>query len=308
MFAIRKTQSLIVSHNEMNQGLFGMVFLDLFEALPILEKNEITVSKLHWDIRTKQYGSIFQNVLEYNSESTRNRLQAKKRIKLSSLRKQKPQYALGDDFVKLNKLFFKYFRIPKTLDEIATSFGLGEFLGIHYRGTDKINHYDNTVLIKKDFYQIIESYISANNITKVFIASDEEDLLNYFASKYPDIELKSSRMFNNFYPHHSNPDPQRNAKEAMIDMLCLSKCKTVLKASSALSSWAKVIEPSLEIYRLNGLRMFTDIPYFPEAYVPLLPKNDQYSKACNNILDKVQKGDWSYEHGEQFNNFFVKER
>jgi len=308
MFFKQKNQSLIVSRNEMKEGLFGMVFLDLFEALPILENEEVTVSNLHWDIKTKLYGSIFPNVLVYNSDSPRNIFSRKKRIKLSVLRKQKPQYVLGDDFVKLNKLFFKYFSIPKALDETTSSFNLGDFLGIHYRGTDKINHYDNTVLIKKDFYQIIDSYITHNNISKIFIASDEDDILSHIKSKYPDIELKSSRTFANLFSHHDNPNPERNAKEAMIDMLCLSKCKTVLKASSALSAWAKVINPKLEIYRLNGLRMFTDIPYFPEAYIPLLEKNNQYTDDCNNILLKVQKGDWSIEHGERFKDFFVRMR
>jgi len=308
MFFNQKLQNLIVSRNEMTEGLFGMVFLHLFEVIPILENENIDVDKLYWNITTKHYGAIFPNILEYNSKYPRNRFQIKKRIKFSALRKQKPQYVLGDNFAELNNLFFKYFRIPKALDDVATSYNLGGFLGIHYRGTDKINHYDNTTLIKQDFYEIMDSYITHNKITKIFVASDESDILDYFKSKYPDIELKSSRAFDHVFPHQSNPDTEKNAMEAMVDMLCLSKCNTVLKASSALSAWAKVINPDLKIFRLNGLKMFADIPYFPEAYIPLLDKNSSYSEECNNILNKVQMGDWSYENSEKFSNFTLKIR
>jgi hypothetical protein len=54
--------------------------------------------------------------------------------------------------------------------------------------------------------------------------------------------------------------------------------------------------------------MFTDIPYFPDAYIPLLEKNDNYTNECNSILDKIQKNDWSISNRHKFNNFYCKFR
>ena len=94
----------------------------------------------------------------------------------------------------------------------------------------------------------------------------------------------------------------------MIDMLCLSKCKEVIKVSSALSAFSKIINPNLKIFRVNALKMFADIPYFPDAYIPLLDKDSNYSTECNNTLKKIQLNDWSMKYGKRFNNFYYKIR
>jgi hypothetical protein len=89
-------------------------------------------------------------------------------------------------------------------------------------------------------------------------------------------------------------------------MLCLSKCKTVLKNSSALSSFAKVINPSLNIYRINSYKFNPDpnnIPYFPDAYIPLLPTNVNYGDDCNNLITQIQQDDWSIQYPNIYNNF-----
>jgi hypothetical protein len=115
---------LIFSNNEMSEGLFGMVILFLFEVLPIFEENKININSLFWDISTISYGSIFPNILEYNNEYLPPNSNFDKRIKLSDLRHSQIQYVLGDDFIKLNKLFFKYFKIPEQLLEISNSYKL----------------------------------------------------------------------------------------------------------------------------------------------------------------------------------------
>ena len=54
--------------------------------------------------------------------------------------------------------------------------------------------------------------------------------------------------------------------------------------------------------------MFADIPYFPDAYIPLLDKDPNYSTECNNTLKKIQLNDWSMKYGKKFNNFYYKIR
>src|SRR6185436_2872679 len=63
----------------------------------------------------------------------------------------------------------------------------------------------------------------------------------------------------------------------------------VLKCSSALSGFAKVLNPSLECYRVAACKMFSDIPYFPDAYVPRLALRDP---AASAILARQFEGDW----------------
>lgn len=299
----------IVSKNQMSEGLFGMVILFIFEILPILETNNIDITKLKWDISTTNYGNIFPSILQYNSEYI-NPYKINKKIELFHIRNNYLQYTLGDDFSKLNRLFFKYFKIPKELDLIAENYNLNDCLGIHFRGTDKTcdNKMNNPITIN-DFYIIIDSFLKNNtHITSVFLATDEKHMLDYLKPKYINITFITSRNFNNNLFWRNNENVICNGKEAMIDMLCLSKCKIVLKVSSALSAFSKLINPNLNIYRLNALKMFVDIPYFPDAYIPLLEKNENYTEECNKILDKIQQHDWSKTHKENFNNFHYKSR
>ena len=306
----------IISHNEMSEGLFGQIILYIFEILPILENNKINpkrerscTSSVNWKISTLSYGDIFPNILECNSKYNNNNIFQFYDINLRGGFAKYNAYVLGDDFIKLNKLFFKYFTIPYKLIEIANNFNLKNFTGLHFRGSDKTTDTCmNTPITKLDFYIIIDEYIKTNKIKNIFLATDENDILDYFKYKYPNIIFKSSRSFkgNLFWKNNSNNE--LNAKSAMIDMLCLSQCKEVLKVSSALSSFAKIINPNLKIFRLNALKMFNDIPYFPDAYIPLFKKKSDYSDECNRIIDKIQSNDWSKKYYDKFNNFYYKVR
>jgi hypothetical protein len=298
---------LIYSENELNQGLFGEVFSSIFQLLPVLENNEINASNLYWYIRSVNYGSIFPEVLDYVNDDKNIEQSMNASMGFNELQKVLPQYILGDDFSALSRLFFKYFKIPKQLDYVSSSLTLQDYLGLHYRGTDKITNTDsNTPVTKEIFYTIVDSYINANNIKNIFIATDENDVFDYFVSKYTDINFKSARDFKGNLFWKNNENPSVNAKMAMLDMLCLSKCKTVLKVSSALSAFAKVINPSLNIYRINSYKFNPEtniIPYFPDAYIPLLPTNEKYTKECNDLLTEVQQDDWSIQYPNIYNNF-----
>lgn len=298
---------LIYSENKLNEGLFGEIFLWIFEILPILENNNIDVNNLFWYVQTLSYGSIFPEILDYVNNDKNIEQPMNNTIDFFELRNIRPQYVLGDDFSTLSKLFFKYFRIPKQLSDVAQSLSLKDYLGLHFRGTDKTSDSDfNTPVTKEIFYTIVDSYINANNIKNIFIATDENDVFDYFVNKYTNIHITSARDFKGNLFWRNNENPTMNAKMAMLDMLCLSKCKTVLKISSALSSFSKVINPSLNIYRINSLKFIPNpkhIPYFPDAYIPLLPTNEKYTEECNNIIKEVQCDDWSIQYPNIYNNF-----
>ena len=305
------TYTFISSKNEMSEGLFGMVILFIFSILPILELINVNINDLKWDISTLNYGEIFPNLLEYNSKYIDIDFENDKTvINMFDLMRNKPQFVLGDNFSELNKLFFKYFKIPKHIKDKADIYDLNDCLGLHFRGTDKTTDLNmNNPITKNEFYIILDSFLCSNkDIKNIFLATDENDMLNYLKNKYEHINVKTSRDLNHNLFWKNNNNIIKNGEEAMIDMLCLSKCKVVLKVSSALSSFSKLINPNLEIYRLNALKMFTDIPYFPDAYIPLLKINKTFTDECNSILNKIQKDDWSKMNFDKFNNFTYKLR
>ena len=92
---------------------------------------------------------------------------------------------------------------------------------------------------------------------------------------------------NNFSENKKIFYPGSGADDCIIiayDSLLLSKCKIVLKCQSALSAFSKIFNPDLEIYRITCCKLFSKVPYFPEAYIPKYIIKDQ-----NNIILKKLK-------------------
>ena len=197
----------ITSKNEMSEGLFGMVILFIFEILPLLEINNIEINNLKWDISTSNYGNIFPFILEYNSEYI-NPENINNKISLFDLRNKFKTFILGDDFTKLSKLFFKYFKIPKELELISDSYNLQNVLGIHFRGTDKTRDTGmNNPISINDFYIIIDSFLKNNtDFINIFLATDENAILDYLKNKYTHINFITSRNFNHnlFWKNNEN--------------------------------------------------------------------------------------------------------
>ncbi|MDB5294496.1 MAG: hypothetical protein JWO31_479, partial [Phycisphaerales bacterium] len=63
----------------------------------------------------------------------------------------------------------------------------------------------------------------------------------------------------------------------------------LLKCQSALSGFAKLLNPSLDAYRVAASKLFVPFPYFPDAYVPALTSADPASGA---LLKRLMHGDW----------------
>lgn len=283
---------IIRSTQDFEVGLFCIISY-ILKALPLLEYKNIDKQNIYWDVRGVCYGSIFPNILEYEMINNYEIIKNDENTEILEL-EDITQYHLGNDFVGLNKLFFKYFTIPQDIINVVNTYDLTNYLGLHYRGTDKVIDTEMNTPISIDEYKIIiDSYIIVNNITHIFLSTDEGELLTYFTTKYPLITIKTSRdMREDLF--WKNPDNYiNNAREAMIDMLCLSKCNTVLKTSSALSAFSKIINPNINIYRINASiytinDIYSDTPYFPDSYIPLLECNEKYSHECNEILIQKQ--------------------
>ena len=293
---------IVRSKDTIIAGLFGCVLNYIFRTLPLFEEQNIDKRNIYWDISTIHYGDIFPNILEYENINNYETIKDDENTEILDLiditvdpPSDAKKYYLGNDFVGLNKLFFKYFTIPQDIMNVLKTYDLTNYLGVHYRGTDKLTDTEmNDPVSIDEFKIIIDSYIIAHNITHIFLSTDEGTLFDYLTKKYANITITTTRNMSRDLFWQTPDNYMNNAREAMIDMLCLSKCNTIIKTSSALSAYAKVINPNINIYRINASiytmdDIYTDNPYFPDSYIPLLECNEKYSTECNKLLRKKQE-------------------
>lgn len=142
-----------------------------------------------------------------------------------------------------------------------------------------------------EFILIIDDYLQKNNVSNIFCCSDEELFISKIREKYPEkiIEYKQLRSNNSnnfgFFRNGKFSSEIRDdlTNNSIIDMLLLSKCNTVIKTSSALSSFSKIINPNINIYCCSAMKQ----TWFPAGLVK--PYNSE-SKLIEQILQKTMVG------------------
>jgi hypothetical protein len=167
-------------------------------------------------------------------------------------------------------------------------------LGVHFRGTDKNRVKWVTHCSSAEFIAVIKDNVSKNNYDRIFVASDEALFIEELG-KSVNLPIIQYDKINSSTPIHLDRlavitdivnkikkasfdkkieleyklkiEAQYNQKlleDAIINCLILSKCKMVIKTHSQLSAYAKVFNPELEIYRVNG-SIAND---WPESNIP----------------------------------------
>lgn len=273
--------------DDLQEGLFGQLVLYVFELLPYLEQHAIFPV---WDIKSRLYGrepdfTVLPGVfdLAYVPGDT-----VYKEANFNELR-EKHVSVLGGDWHYMHKLWHSYFAIPPRIQTEAEKVNIGtKTLGVHYRGTDKNKaNWDTNPVSQNDFIALIKDFLQGHpEINSLFIATDEFSFVENASHELSRLrvvnlgEVRSHKILD-----HS---PQKGDR-ALLDAVLLSRCGYLLKCSSALSGFAKVLNPELEAYRVSASKLFLDIPYFPEAYIPKLTSTDPQ---CSKILKKLFANDW----------------
>jgi hypothetical protein len=276
---------------DLREGLFGCVFYHTFMILPYLYERGIFPA---WEIRSIQYGTppdyiSIPGALDISYTPPQEPC---RRISLDELRRRHAKI-LGNDWEELSRIWHAYFTVPARIQQSANQiFPPGRVLGLHYRGNDKLSSLDDSNPIsQEDFLTLVREFLAtAPPFDVIFAATDDFSFVDKLraAVTLPVINLGEvgfHKALNQTTP------PKEKTDRALLDCVLLSRCSCVIETSSALPSFTKILNPNIEIYRTAASKIFrVNMPYFPGAYIPILPVSSPKSRA---ILDATLVSDWT---------------
>lgn len=275
---------------DLREGLFGNVFYYAFHVLPYLYEKRIFPA---WEVCSTHYGSAPDFItipgaldLAYVPPQGPYR-----RVSLKELRRRHAKI-LGNDWSELSRIWHAYFKVPARVERSADEiFPRGRVLGLHFRGNDKYTSLDTNPITQENFLTLVRDYLaSAPPFDVIFAATDEFSFIDKLRGtvNLPVInlgEVEFHKAANQTTPLSEKTD------RAVLDCVLLSRCSCVIQTCSALSSFTKILNPELEIYRTSASKLFElNMPYFPVAYIPVLPVSSCESQA---VLDVTMVADWT---------------
>ena len=298
-----------------NKGFFCSLTW-LLECLPYIEANQYPSFGI--EFYSHNYGSypnfsVFGKHLINHFPAIQNPINS---MDVNDIRKRNNE-VLQNNFEHSHNLFFKYFDFsPEIYAEASTYSDLfkgKKILGLHYRGTDKlgVNWADHTSV--DDFIEIVKDYLLKNSVGGIYFCTDslqfKTKMISIFSNTYP-LYYNKNQSINENALHisrltviehitkpmrrHNNDKlekqleqeciiNERELKEVITDCIVLSRCSTVIKTHSLVSSFSKIINPNLNIYRVNGCSEL----YYPESYIPFYSTRDPKIQIILNNSKKL---------------------
>ncbi|MBA3721521.1 MAG: hypothetical protein H0W88_03875 [Parachlamydiaceae bacterium] len=154
----------------------------------------------------------------------------------------------------------KYIRLKPHIQEEVNKYVNDNFhkkyvIGVHYRGTDKCT--ENKLVPYEQFCNKVRDVIAESPMIKkrklvIFVATDEEDFLNYIKKNIP-LEIVYNdfkRSNDNTSLHHGEHHYENNyekGREALLDCLILSRCDYLIKTASSLSHMSANFNPKIPV-------------------------------------------------------------
>lgn len=279
---------------DLDQGLFGQIFYHVLQVLPYLYARRIFP---RWQLRSLYYGDppdrvTVPGVLDLAYDPPKGPYRT---LTLTELRRRHA-HVLGNNWIELNRLWNVYFRIPeRVLARAEALLPAGRILGVHYRGTDKqTTSWDSNPISQTEYITLLRNFLAnRNDFDLIFAATDEYSFVQQLQKSFSLPVVSLGEVGFHLSAAHTRSLAEK-ADRALLDCLLLSRCDCVVETSSALPSFAKLLNPELEIYRCAASKLFgklyTDMPYFPVAHIPVLPVTGPESNA---ILQKTMEMDWT---------------
>jgi len=284
--------------HHLTEGIYGQCLAWLLELLNnLIENNKINDNtRIIFDINTLNNNNLIpnfivpKNIYTFKIDDTVNKISL-----LEFKQNNKISFKFNEHSYEIaNNIFNKFFKFNNFINNQIHEVNLSsKSLGIHYRGTDK--NFDNgqsNSISCDEFLLIIDDYLKKNDVSNIFCCSDEEIFISKIKKKYPEkiIEYKQLRSNNSknfgFFRNgqYSSESIQNDlTNNSIIDMLLLSQCNTIIKTSSALSCFSKIINPNINLYCTAAMKQ----KWFPAGLVK--PYNSE-SKIIQKILQKTMAG------------------
>lgn len=124
-------------------------------------------------------------------------------------------------------------------------------LGIHFRGTDHSGHIDRVDI--EIFFKFVENEIEKFNFKKIFIATDEENVIEKFENKFSELEviyndtIKSDSNLPLHFSNFSLEDKIKLGDQVLLDSHSISMCKSVIGKTSNIINYARILNPNLNV-------------------------------------------------------------
>ena len=160
--------------------------------------------------------------------------------------------------------------ITQKVKDFWTTLGVtGQVIGIHFRGTDKSAEAPRVPW--EHCLRVVEAYIKHHAIVEaVFVASDEQKFIEFIkeSMKYVPIYCNNDHYSSsNGQPIHKSEKRggYEKGEDALVNVLLLAKCSTLIRTTSTFSAWASIFNPNLKVILLN-----TPYPgnlWFPESEI-----------------------------------------
>lgn len=298
---------MIIQSGYLTEGLFGEALTWMLELLPYIKSNKL---KPAWNIRSRNYGTpptynIFPGIIQttYTPDPDPSRVESFEKLQAEH------GYQFQGDFQLASRHWHSYLRftddvydaLERFLREHRTS---GRLIGVQYRGTDKNADPGQTNPISRSqFLVALEDFLTNfPDATTIFVATDDAHFVHEAHSflrgrwqvlAHPQRRSEDEKpLFNN----HFEEQNLQIAKSAILDCLTLSRCSAVLATMSALSAFAKVLNPEVEVYRAASCRP----NWFPVAYTR---RYKGQKLAVRAMLARLQIGDWASTPAEKVISF-----
>lgn len=273
-----------------------LVKIWLLEILNNLQRYMNDESKISFDINALAYDNIIPKFIvplkSYNFQNEKNTI-------VINIKKYKMCTRTDFDFdVKsfetAHILWNKYFKFSEMIENNIPSIDKETTLGVHYRGTDKnVDLSQANPISQEEFLIIINDFLSKNNnIKNIYCCSDETSFIENVKNKFKNInviaynQLRSPDTTKAFF--RLGYEIEKNMQDnltigALVDMITLSKCKYVIKTSSALSSFSKIINPQLIVFSVSAMKE----RWFPTGLIQTYQSD---SIEVNSILKRTMLG------------------
>lgn len=256
----------VVSYSK--RGLFGSTMNWINCRLPYLYKNNIYPS---WDIRNINHGDpnnsnrIIPEIIIPNHDSN------SPNDDVDLLDIERLDYK---DFNDAHFYFNHFFKFSEDIISLSKNISKNfkNCLGLHLRGYDKSlrNDKENIPIRNQDYILKVEKLAKTHSFETIFILSDDPVLKSFLSERIQsifDVPIFQSPFRPIYHIDQKNrSDKLQLTKESVAEMVALSKCKFAIKNQSAFSSWAKIINPSIEMYRVSKCKQ----TWFPDYYLPEL--------------------------------------